>query len=68
MAKSEIAETTPQTCYYLRSITYVPHHLLKGLFVAPGSTRERVRSYSKAELVDAGAVKVTELLWPRARS
>lgn len=67
MAAPETAELVPQRAYYLRGITYLPHYATPGLFVAPGSVGTFGKTFTKAELVDAGAAKLTEHLWPRVQ-
>lgn len=61
----DTAEVAPQRAYYLRGITYLPHYSTHGLFVAPGSIGTFGKTFTKAELVEAGAVKVAAMLWPR---
>lgn len=65
MAKPETTATEPQRAYFLRGILYLPHYTIPNRFVAPGSVGTFGKTFTKAELVDAGAVKVHEMLWPR---
>jgi hypothetical protein len=59
--------TYPYTAYKLRDIIYIPHYLTPDAFVGPGYLKTR-KKYSSAELISAGAVSVTEMLWHRTMS
>ena len=61
-----VAETVMQDVYVLNGIIYLPHYQKPGRFVHPGTDRHTSKTLAGHELRDAGAVKTTHPLWPRA--
>jgi hypothetical protein len=53
-------EVESTACYTMLGITYVPHYLVKGMFVAPGNVM-----YPESYLTIFGAERVNLMLWPR---
>ena len=74
-AGGSLAEKTPQTCYLLKDILYVPHYT-RDIFVGPGHQEfngmlrnknlfNRPVETSREELLAAGARSVVKMLFSR---
>lgn len=67
-AAEELHETK---CYQLGPVIYVPHYQFPGLWAQPGYTdgmRRRSGNYlAERDLLMAGAVPVTKMLWSRPK-
>lgn len=55
------------TAYVHGGVIYVPKYVEPGVYVGPGYPRHTKRSYTKNELVQAGAVPTEMMLWPRVK-
>ena len=53
--------------YRKNGITYVPHYRNASVYVGPGYPRYNNRRYSEQELIDAGAKRQEQMLWPRSQ-
>jgi hypothetical protein len=61
----ESAQIGAQITYKIRDVTYVPHFRNSEIFVGPGYPRVNKDRYSAAQLIAAGAVATSNLLWSR---
>jgi len=60
-----VASTVPQPVFELDGVMYLPDYSKKHRWIGPGPTELRTE-YTTAELVDLGAEKRIEQLWPRS--
>ncbi len=65
MELNRVNKRVEQIAYVLKNITFVPHHKLRGSFVAPGHSKESPRIFNENQLKMMGAKKVKLNLWPR---
>jgi hypothetical protein len=66
--KRDTAEGAPlfaQVTYKLNDVTYVPHFRNSDIYVGPGYPRANKERYSAAQLIAAGAMATSNLLWSR---
>ena len=62
---AEAAPIGAQVTYKIKDVTYVPHFRNSDIYVGPGYPRANKDRYSAAQLIAAGAVATSNLLWSR---
>jgi len=68
MELNKKAVRTRQAAYALDNIIFLPHHNLKGSFVAPGHKTGEPRITHVNKLREMGARQILLDLWPRSYS
>ena len=63
--KDNHAEKFETKVYLLHRIKYVPHYRSKEVYVGPGYPRPTQAQYTAAQLINAGAQEITEMMWAR---
>jgi hypothetical protein len=61
----DLAEKENFIVYTLAGITYLPHYIKKNSYVKPGYGRQHYCEFTAAQLVNAGAITLTEHLFSR---
>ena len=65
MSKDIAAERFATTVFVLNGIPHLPHYRNSSVYVGPGYPRQNQKFYSEEALIQAGAIKSSELLWHR---
>lgn len=61
-------ERTDYKVFLFRRIFYVPHYRNPNAYVAPGYPRYTKETYTRQELIHAGAQELTMSLFPRTQT
>jgi hypothetical protein len=68
MSVQENSHPVEDTTVFIHGgIAYLPKYTEPGVYVGPGYRWHNGRTYSKNELLQAGAVETKMMLWPRVK-
>lgn len=62
----DTAPLYPQVVFKLNDVLYVSHFRNASVYIGPGYPRKTTARYTEKELLKAGALPVTTMLWSRS--
>lgn len=65
--RPDTASCVDSYAYQVNKVLYLPHYRNDSVFVGPGYPRVDKRTWSVAQLVEAGATRIAIMLWPRSK-
>ena len=67
MMEYESKDKAATYVYRKDGITYVPHYRNASVYVGPGYPKFNLTRYSEQDLLDAGAKRQEQMMWPRSQ-